>query len=489
MTRPRHAYDAVVIGAGPNGLSAAVTLAREGLRVLVLEAASSPGGGARTEQLTEPGFLHDVCSAIHPVGALSPFFQTLDLERHGVTWLESPSCLAHPLDDGPAGVLERSVEATAAALGRDEAAYLRLVAPFVARSRDFFPEILAPIRLPKHPFLLARFGIQAIRSCVGLCRTRFLEARSRALFAGCAAHSVLPLNGWGTASFGLVLLLSGHAVGWPLARGGSKTIIDALCGILRSYGGEIVTGTPVRTLADVPDSRFVFFDLTPRQVARIAGSALPPGYVRRLERFRYGSGVFKIDWALDGPIPWKDPACARAATVHAGGTLSEVAEAEAAVARGDHPEKPFVLVAQQSLFDATRAPAGKHTGWAYCHVPHGSDVDMTDRIEAQIERFAPGFRQLIRGRHAIGPSAYEAYNANVVGGDIGGGSNHLMQFLFRPFPRFDPYSTPNPRLFLCSSSTPPGGGVHGMCGYHAARSALRTLRHRAPNALSPASAT
>lgn len=471
----KESYDAVVVGAGPNGLSAGIELARRGLSVLVVEGRETIGGGARSEEVTLPGFSHDICSAIHPVGVVSPFFRSLEIERWGVEWVEPPAALAHPFDDGSAAVLFKSLEETGATLGRDADAYASLVRPFVERASDFFEEVLQPIRIPRHPFLMARFGLKALRSAEGLADSRFREPRARAIFAGCAAHGVIPLDMMGTASFGLVLLLSAHAIGWPCVRGGSIKIIEALSACFQSLGGEIRTGMMVESVRELPPSRAVLFDLTPRQVVRIAGDELPPSYRRKLERFRYGPGVFKIDWALDGPVPWKSEACRLAATVHLGGTLEEVARGEREMWEGKHPERPFVLFAQQSLFDSTRAPEGKHTGWAYCHVPHGSKEDMAERIERQVERFAPGFRDLILARRTMTTADIERHNPNMIGGDIGGGANDLRQFMARPVARYDPYSTPNERLYLCSSSTPPGGGVHGMCGYWAARSAMRRV--------------
>jgi phytoene dehydrogenase-like protein len=468
-------FDAVVVGSGPNGLAAAVALTQAGRSVLVLEAKETIGGGARTEELTLPGFQHDVCSAIHPMSLVSPFFQTLPLAEHGLVWRESPYAIAHPLDDGTAAVMELSIDKTAARLAEDGEAYQKLMVPFAVNAKELFAEILRPIPLlPRHPFLLARFGLSGLRSAMSIVK-RFRTDAARALFGGCAAHSFLPLEDAGSASFGFALALAGHTVGWPCAKGGSIAIIDALASYFRSLGGTIRTSTPVRSMNDIPPSRAVLFDITPRQLADIAADALPASYVKRLRRFRYGPGVFKVDWALDGPIPWRNEECAKSATVHVGGRIEEIAAHESAIWKGRNDGKPFVLAAQQSLFDDTRAPAGKHTGWGYCHVPHGSTEDMTEIIESQIERFAPGFRDRILARHTRNSAEYESYNANFVGGDIAGGANNLMQVLARPFPQRDPYSTANKRIYLASSSTPPGGGVHGMCGYWAARSALRRV--------------
>ena len=467
--------DAVVVGAGPNGLAAGIVLAREGLSVLILEANESIGGGARTAELTLPGFHHDTCSAIHPMAMVSPFFQTLPLAQFGLVWRDSPAAIAHPLDDGTAAMMEQSLDATAASLGADGDAYRDLMAPFVRNARASFEEILRPVRLvPHHPLLMARFGWDGLRPALTIAK-RFKTDRARALFGGCSAHSFLPLDSLGSASFGLALALAGHATGWPCARGGSQAITDALAGYFKSLGGTIETGRRVASMRDVPQSRAVIFDVTPRQLATIAGDALPSRYVRRLRHFRYGPGVFKIDYALDGPIPWRAAECMRSATVHVGGTIEEIAEHERVVWNGRTTDRPFVLVAQQSLFDDTRAPAGRHTGWMYCHVPHGSTEDMTERIEGQIERFAPGFRDRVLARRTMNTAQYQEHDANFIGGDIAGGANNLLQFITRPFPKGDPYATPNDRIYIGSSSTPPGGGVHGMCGYWAARSALRRL--------------
>jgi phytoene dehydrogenase-like protein len=470
----RESYDAVVVGAGPNGLAAAVTLAGSGASVLLLEGEATIGGGARTAELTLPGFRHDVCSAIHPLGVGSPFFRGLSLREHGLEWIHPPAALAHPLEDGRALLVRPSLDATAHGMGSDGPAWLDLFAPLVRDWDRLLTDLLSPLlRFPRHPFAMLRFGLPASRAAVGLARDRFASAGVRALFAGLAAHSILPLERAFTASFGLVLGTTAHAVGWPVARGGSQAIADALGSLLRARGGEILTGARVGALADLPPARAVLLDVTPRQLLALAGDRLRGRYRRRLERFRYGPGVFKLDVALDGPVPWAAPECAEAGTVHLGPTLEEIATSEAAVWRGEHPARPFVLVAQQSLFDAARAPAGGHTLWAYCHVPHGSAEDMTDAILAQLERFAPGVRARIRSAHAMRTADLARYNPNYVGGDINGGAQDFDQLFGRPAWRMVPYATPERGLYICSSSTPPGGGVHGMCGYLAARAALR----------------
>ncbi len=471
--RTRGLHDAVVVGAGPNGLAAAITLARAGRSVLVLEGRDAIGGGACTEELTLPGFLHDTCSAIHPLAVASPFFRTVPLLEHGVEWVHSPAPLGHPLDDGTAVMLERSLDETVAGLGKDGGAWRRLLEPFVTASDELVEGALAGPRLPRHPVHMVRFGLKALRSASGLAGSSFEGERARALFAGNAAHSMLPLGARATASFGLVLATLGHAVGWPFPRGGSQAIADALGSYLRSLGGEIETGRTVTSLEELHGARTVMLDVTPRQFLALAGPRLDGRYRRTLERYRYGPAAFKVDFALSGPVPWRAEDCGRAATVHLGGTLAQIAAAEAEVARGGHAERPFVLVAQQSLFDPTRASGGRHTLWAYAHVPNGSGVDMTERIEAQVERFAPGFRDLVLERNVMGPAAMEAHNPNYVGGDINGGSAELRQLFARPVARPNPYRTPIDGVYLCSSSTPPGGGVHGMCGYHAARASLR----------------
>ena len=465
-------YDAVVVGSGPNGLAAAVTLARAGRSVVVLEGKETIGGGMRTQEFTLPGFRHDVCSAVHPLGVASPFFRDLPLGDHGLEWVHPDLPLVH-LMDGQAVALHKSVDMTAAGLGRDGESYRRLFTALVRQWQALLDEFLGPLGLPRRPLLIARFGLRAIQPATLLARRTFDGEAARALFAGLAAHITLPLDRATTAAGGLMLGLLAHAIGWPAARGGSQSIATALASYLRSLCGEIQTGLPVRTLRDVPRAQVVLFDVTPRQLLAIAGDALPAAYAHRLAGFRYGQGVFKVDWALSEPVPWRDAAARQAGTLHIGGTLDEMAAGEQAVWDGRLPDPPLVLFAQPSLFDRSRVPdGGGHTAWAYCHVPRGSTADMTAAIEGQVERYAPGFRDCIIGRHTISAAAYETYNPNYIGGDINGGVQDWRQLFTRPVARLDPYSTPNPRLFLCSSSTPPGGGVHGMCGYHAARSAL-----------------
>jgi len=472
--------DAVVVGGGPNGLAAAITLARAGQTVALLEGSESVGGGTRSAELTLPGFIHDVCSTTYPFGRTSPFLREIEARETGLglRWIDPPFSIGHPLDDGSAVVVERDVDATARQLGPDADAYRRLMTPIVDHWDVLGPEILGPFHVPRSPrraLLLAGFGLLALQSATSLGR-RFRTERARALLAGNAAHSLIGLTEPASGAGALVMLASAHDDGWPLVEGGARRIPEALAAELERLGGRIETRRPVTGLADLPAHRVALFDTSPRQLLAIAGDRLPARYRRALERFRYGPGVFKIDMALDGPIPWRAPELALAGTIHVGGTLEEIARSEFAVARGRVPAAPFVLVAQQTLFDPSRAPAGGHTGWAYCHVPNGSTADMTEPILRQIERFAPGFRDRILSMSATSPRELETYNPNNVGGDIGAGRMDLAQLFTRPSYRlFDPYRTANPDLFLCSASTPPGAGVHGMSGFHAARSALRRL--------------
>jgi phytoene dehydrogenase-like protein len=472
LTSP--SLDAVIVGSGPNGLAAAITLAQAGHSVLVIEGKETIGGGTRTEELTLPGFWHDSCAAIHPTGYSSPFLRSLPLERYGLEWVSSPAAMAHPLDDGTAVLLEHSVVETAACLGLDGPAYRRLFEPLANNWPEIAQDLLGPLPIPpRHPFKTIPFGLLALQPAGWLARRLFQGRRARAMFGGQSAHSMLPLNAMASAAFGLVMTTLGHAGAWPMARGGSQCITEAMAAYLYSLGGKIVTNQMVASIDELPPARAVLFDLTPRQILKIAGERLPTGYRRQLERYRYGVGAFKLDYALSGPIPWRSNECLRAAALHLGGSLEEIEASEHTVWQGGIPDRPFVLLAQQSLFDSSRVPAGKHTAWAYCHVPAGSVVDMTSRIEDQIERFAPGFRDLVLGRHARGPQEMEAYNPNYIGGDINGGAQDILQFFTRPVWSLNPYKTAAAGLYICSSATPPGGGVHGMCGYHAAQAVLR----------------
>ena len=464
---------ACVIGAGPNGLAAAIVLAQAGLRVDVFEAEPTAGGAARTIELTLPGFQHDFGSAVYPLGAGSPFFSSLPLTEYGLQWIHSPAPVAHPFDDGTAIVLERDLTDAKSSLGEDGKAWVDLVRPFVERWPEFASDMLGPVtRIPKHPFLMARFGMNALRSARSVA-TRFRNERTRALFAGLAAHSFLGLDEALSGAFGLSLAIPAHAVGWPIPRGGAQSLSNALCAYLQKAGGTISTSSRLENIEQLSDYDLQLFDVTPRQLLALAGERLSEGYKRKLQRFRYGPGAFKVDYALSSPVPWRAPDCLQAATVHLGGSFDEIADSEQTVRSGSHPDHPFVLLVQPSLFDASRAPAGKHTAWAYCHVPNGSAQDMLPRIESQIERFAPGFRDCVLDRRVFSPSDLERKDANLVGGDIGGGALDARQFLFRPTWRH--YGTSDPAIYLCSSSTPPGGGVHGMCGFHAAQAALSKL--------------
>jgi phytoene dehydrogenase-like protein len=439
-----------------------------------LEANATIGGGVRSAELTLPGFVHDVCSAIHPLALSSPFFQTLPLAHFGLEWIQPPVALAHPLDDGSAACLYQDLEKTGDSLGEDGRAWRGLMRPFVRNWKNLAGEFLQPVlHLPRHPIAFFKFGYAGLTPGRRVARVRFKKEPARALFAGLAAHSSLPLEAYGSGAFGFVLGAAGHAVGWPLPRGGAQSIANALAACLRELGGEIITNCRIENLAQLPQARAVLFDTTCWQFARIAGDQLPTRYRKRLERFRHAPGVFKIDYALSAPVPWRTAECRSAGTLHLGGTLDEIAAGERAVAEGRHPERPFVLVAQQSLFDRTRAPEGRHTLWAYCHVPYGSGRDMTKAIEHQIERFAPGFRDCVLARHTLDAARLEHANANLIGGDINGGAANLWQLIARPVVSPTPYRTPLRGFYLCSSSTPPGGGVHGMCGYHAARATLR----------------
>lgn len=468
----RRPSKAAVIGSGPNGLTAALILAGAGLPTTVFEGAHTIGGGARSAELTLPGFLHDICSAIHPFALGSPAFAMFPLAEHGLDWIQPPLALAHPMDDGSAAALDHSLERTVELLGRDGAVYRRLIGPLAERWPELAIEILRPLaHVPRNPFVLARFGALAGWPATVAAHTLFRTARARALLAGNAAHSVIPLDHFGSGAFGWVLLIAAHACGWPIPRGGAQKVSDALASVLALRGGRIQVGHPVRTLAEFDPDTLVLCDVTPRQFLSLAADRLPANFRDQLTAYRYGPGVFKMDWALNAPIPWTAPECRQAGTVHVGGTLGQIASSERDAWEGRLSEEPFVLVAQSSLFDPSRAPKGKHTAWAYCHVPSGSDADMTERIERQIERFAPGFRDCILQRHRLSPSQLEAHNPNLVGGDVTGGAHTMRQLLFRPTPML--YRTPLDNVYLCSSSTPPGGGVHGMCGFMAARTALQ----------------
>ncbi len=463
--------DAIIIGSGPNGLAAAIELARAGLKVRVYEANPTIGGGARSGELTLPGFMHDLCSAVHPLAAGSPYFSKLPLQQYGLEFIRSPIALAHPFDDGSAAILDPSLETTSTSLGPDGTAYGNLMKPFVEHWESLANDLLGPPRFPRRPLTAMRFGMNALRSAKELAESKFRDDKTRALFAGLAAHSFLSLDRFATSAFGLVLGILAHVNGWPIPKGGARSISNALGAYFKDLGGEIVANHRVQSLSELPPARATLCDVTPRQFLRLAGESLPSGFRRRLSSYRYGPAAFKMDWALSEAVPWKAAECRQAATIHLGGSFAEILLSEQLAGSDQPAEKPLIILSQPTLFDPTRAPAGKHTLWAYCHVPNGSNVDMTSRIENQIERFAPGFRDCILARTITTPALFEQNNANLVGGDINGGSQHLAQMFTRPTTRL--YSTPVKGLYLCSSSTPPGGGVHGLCGYHAARLALR----------------
>jgi len=477
-TPRRGDYDAVIVGSGPNGLAAGIELSRRGLSVLVVEAKATPGGGMRTLELTLPGFLHDVCSSIHPMGLASPWFRSVEAElaRRGLRWLHPEFPVVHPLDGARAVVQERDVAATAARFGGRAGAFYRcLMEPFVGAAPALFEALLSPPAWPRHPLAVARFGALALLPASELVRLVCRGEETRALAAGHAAHSVLSLEHPGTAAFALMLGISAHAVGWPVAEGGSHAILRAMVSLLEDFGGEVVCGVPVRRMEDLPRARSYLFDLSPGQVSKIVGDRLPAGYRNALRRYRHGPGVYKLDWALSEPIPWAAPEARRTACVHVGGRFEEIAASERSAWRGKPCDRPFLIVTQPTVVDARRAPRGKHTAWAYAHVPHGSEQDFTEAILDQVERFAPGFRDCILGQHVLSPHGLETYNANYIGGDVVGGAHLLTQLYSRPVARFDPYATPARDIFLCSASTPPGAGVHGMCGANAAQSVLRRL--------------
>jgi len=463
-----------VVGSGPNGLAAAIALAQAGLRVSVIEGNTSIGGGARSAELTLPGFVHDSGSAVHPMAAISPFFKSLRLSDHGLTWIQQPAALAHPMDDGSCALLQTSILDTSATLGKDAPAYRQLIRPLLEDMQNLLPYLLGSMRRPRHPLSLARFGLNAIQSAFFLAH-RFQSERTRGFIAGLCAHAILPLDEWPGAAYGLALALAAHTAGWPIAKKGSGSISTALASYLKSKGGTVTTGKFINSLDDLPGGATVLWDVTPAQLLRIKGLNLPDGYRKSLGRYRYGPGIFKIDWALSEPIPWKARECRLAGTVHLGGTFDEIALSESCAWRCESAPKPFVLLVQPSLFDPSRAPAGKHTAWAYCHVANGFNGDMTGAIEAQVERFAPGFREIILARRTAGPADLEKDNPNLVGGDISGGAQTLWQIFARPALLRDPYKIHGADMYLCSSSTPPGAGVHGMCGFHAAASCLKNI--------------
>lgn len=474
MKLEKRDYDAVIVGSGPNGLAAAICLQQQGLSVLIIEGKNEIGGGLRSAELTLPGFIHDICSAIHPLAVGSPFFQQLPLADHGLEYIYPEIAAAHPLDNNTAVVLKQSITETAKLLGEDEETYLKLMQPIVNSWPSIAPDVLGPLHFPKHPLAMAKFGLSALTSATHLAK-QFKTTEAKALLAGMAAHSMQPLSKLTTSAIALVLLANGHLQNWPIPKGGSNKIANALASYFVSIGGKIETGTYIKSLDQLPSAHAVLFDVSPKQLLQIAGHRFSAIYKWQLERYRYGMGVFKIDWALDALIPFKSEACTKAGTIHIGNSIQEITTAEQQTWDGRNTDNPFVLLAQQSVFDATRAPAGKHTGWAYCHVPNGSTVDMTQAIENQVERFAPGFKDIILAKHTMNPAQMEDYNPNYVGGDINGGVIDINQLFTRPALSWSPYKTSAKGLYLCSASTPPGGGVHGMCGYNAAKKVLKDV--------------
>lgn len=466
-------FDAVIVGSGPNGLSAAILLAQQGLQVKVIEAKDSIGGGTRTAELTEPGFHHDICSAVHPTGVGAPFLKTLPLYEYGLEWVHPKYPVAHPLDHGEAVIISKSLEKTVERLGSDGKHYQKLIGDFVEHWDRLSNDLFGPVRIPNNPLSMMQFGWYGMFSAKLLANSIFENIQTKAFFAGLAGHSIIPLEKVFTGSFGLVFASSIHAAGWPVAKGGSHSITKAMAAYLESLGGEIETGNEITSVDELPASKVTLFDLTPKQIADIASNQLPDGYTKKLRKFKYGPGVFKMDFALSEPVPWANEECKGAGTLHLGGTFEEIAHSEQETWAGHHPDEPYLLVSQPSLFDDTRAPEGKHTLWAYCHVPNGSDKDCSSEIIRQIERFAPGFRDTIISYNAMNAPDFEEYNANYIGGDINGGAQFFKQLIFRPLVQWDPYKLAGDGLYICSSSTPPGGGVHGMCGYHAAKSALK----------------
>lgn len=476
-------FDAIIIGSGPNGLSAGIELAKNNLKVLILEASETVGGGMRTGSITLPGFLHDHCSAVHPSGVLSPYFKKLPLKDFGLEWIYPEASVAHPLDDQPSVMLYKSVEKTIESLGNDAENWKKLFSNFSENGEDLLKDAMGPLTIPSKPLLMGKFGLNALRSAESFVKNHFSETQAKALFAGCAGHSILPFNKSLSAAVGMIFAVQAHMVDWPIVKGGSQNLGNALAAFFKTLGGEIRTSTKVKNLNQLPDAKVFLFDTDPLQLATIASEYLPASYRKKLENFRYGPGIFKVDWALSESIPWKDSNTLKASTVHVGGKFEEIAKSEADMWNGNHNEKPYLILCQQSEFDRTRAPESRQTGYAYCHVPQDSTQDMTDIIEKQIERFAPGFRDTILAKNTMNTKSLQEYNSNYYGGAITGGVADLNQFFFRPTARLDPYSTPNNKIFICSASTPPGGGVHGMCGYHAASSVLRKVFDLKPTEL------